>query len=160
MTRSTVYIETTIVSYLAAWASRDLVRAAQQQITREWWDTRRVEIETFTSELVFIEASAGDPAAAAGRVNILTQLPILAFSDTAIELARDLIASAAMPSAALRDAQHVAIAATNGIDFLLTWNCRHLANAFLRDRIEETCDRAGLRAPKICTPEELLGVEP
>lgn len=152
-----VYIETTIVSYLAAWRSRDLIRAAQQQMTHEWWADQRSFFELYTSEIVVIEASAGDPAAAAERLKTLQPLPFLRLTNAALILADALISGAALPIVAHRDAQHIAIAAMNGLDFLLTWNCRHLANAVLRNRIEMVCESAGYRAPIICTPEELKG---
>ncbi len=158
--RQTVYIETTVVSYLSARPSRDLVRAAEQQITREWWDVQRPKFELYTAELVLIEAAAGDAEAAAERLAVLRELPLLDTTERALQLADALLESAALPETAERDALHVGVAADNGMDFLLTWNCRHLANALLRDRIEETCERAGFRPPKICTPEELMGDEP
>jgi hypothetical protein len=104
-----------------------------------------------------IEATLGDPSAAADRLKELQDIPILGISERALDLADELILAAALPAKAVRDAQHVGIAAVNGIDYLLTWNCRHLANVVLRDKIEDVCDRFGVRAPKICTPEELQG---
>ncbi|NLE60278.1 MAG: type II toxin-antitoxin system VapC family toxin [Planctomycetes bacterium] len=158
--RRSVYIETTIISYLKAWPSRDLVRAAEQQITREWWDEQRPKFDLYTAQLVLIEAGAGDAEAAAERLAVLRELPLLDTTERAIQVADMLLASAALPERADRDALHVGVAADNGMDFLLTWNCRHLANAMLRDRIEEVCEEAGLRPPKICTPDELMGAEP
>ena len=155
--RHSVYIETTIVSYLKAWPSRDLVRAAEQQLTREWWDVQRPKFDLYTAELVLIEAAAGDAEAAEERLVVLRNLPLLETTERALQVADALLASAALPETAERDALHVGVAADNGMDFLLTWNCRHLANAMLRDRIEEVCEQAGLRPPKICTPEELTG---
>ena len=158
--RRSVYIETTIISYLKAWPSRDLVRAAEQQITREWWDEQRPKFDLYTAQRVLIEAGAGDAEAAAERLAVLRELPLLDTTERAIQVADMLLASAALPERADRDALHVGVAADNGMDFLLTWNCRHLANAMLRDRIEEVCEEAGLRPPKICTPDELMGAEP
>ncbi len=158
MARS-VYIETTIVSYLTAWPSRDLVRAAQQQVTRDWWNIERPKFDLYTSELVLIEAVAGDADAAAQRLAVLRDLPLLDTTERALDVADALLAAAVLPAVAERDAQHVGVAAVHGIDFLLTWNCRHLANAMLRDKIEEVCESAGLRPPAICTPDELLGDE-
>ncbi len=155
--KQSVYIETTVVSYLTAWPSRDLVRAAQQQITRDWWDKHRPKFDLYAAELVLIEAAAGNPEAAAQRLAVLRDLPLLDTTGEALDLAGALLASAALPETAERDALHVGVAAVHGMDFLLTWNCRHLANAVLRDKIEEVCENAGLRPPKICTPEELLG---
>ena len=157
--KRSVYIDTTILSYLTAWPSRDLIRAAQQQITREWWDVQRPRFDLYTAELVLIEAAAGDAEAAAQRLAVARDLPVLDTTERALEVGDALIAAAALPETAERDALHVGVAADNGMDFLLTWNCRHLANVMLRDRIEEVCEQAGLRPPKICTPEELMGDE-
>lgn len=154
--KPTVYIETTIVSYLTAWPSRDIVRAAQQQITHDWWHTQSEQFELLTSELVILEASAGDQAAAKERMRVLSGMQIADSGEEAEVLAEALTATAAIPSGASRDALHVAIAATNGIDYLLTWNCTHLANAMLRDKIEKTCMAAGFRPPIISTPEQLF----
>jgi len=152
-----VYLETTIVSYLTAWPSRDAIREGQQQLTRLWWSKSRAAFDLYTSEIVMIEAASGDPIAAQERLDILLPIQKLEIPEIAIDLSEALLAEAALPIVAARDSQHVGICAVNGIDFLLTWNCRHLANAVLRDRIEEVCESFGFRSPKICTPEELLG---
>ncbi len=157
--KPTVYIETTVVSYLTAWPSRDIIRAAQQQITHDWWHTQREQFDLLTSELVILEASAGDQTAATERIRILSDLQIADSGEQAEILAAALITTAAIPSGASRDALHVAIAATNGIDYLLTWNCTHLANAMLRDKIERTCAASGFRPPVIATPEQLFNEE-
>jgi hypothetical protein len=152
-----VYVETTIVSYLTARPSRDAIREGQQQLTRLWWSTRRAAFDLFTSEIVVIEAAAGDAVAAKERLDTLRPIPRLDILEIAVDVSEALLATAALPIVAARDSQHVGICAANGIDFLLTWNCRHLANAVLRDKIEEVCESFGFRPPKICTPEELLG---
>jgi predicted nucleic acid-binding protein len=157
--KPTVYIETTVVSYLTARPSRDLVQAAQQQITREWWDLQRPRFNIYTGEMVIVEASAGDAEAATQRLAVLRGLPLLKTTEEALDLANALLGESALPPTAERDALHVAVAALHGMDFLLTWNCRHLANAILRDRIEQVCEKAGFGPPKICTPEELSGEE-
>jgi predicted nucleic acid-binding protein len=150
-----VYIETTIPSYLTAWSSRDLIRAAHQQTTREWWD-RRAAFELVLSALVIEECEAGDPTAAAARLAVLDSLPLVAVTDAAIELAKYLVSDVPLPTQASTDALHVATAAIHRIDYLLTWNCTHLANAVLRVRIEDVCRTRGVRPPTICTPEELM----
>ena len=151
-----VYIETTIPSYLTAWQSPQLVMAANQQVTREWWDDRRGEFELYCSELVVAEASAGDPEAATRRLAVIQDIPLLAGSELADELARALLSEVPLPTKAAADALHIAIAATNGIDYLLTWNCTHIANAEFRDRMVAVCQAFGLRCSTICTPQELL----
>jgi hypothetical protein len=149
-----VYVETTVPSYLTAWPSRDLVRAAHQQITREWW-AKRVGWELFISELVVRECEAGDPEAAAARLEALDGLPLLEHAETVETLARALLDQVPLPERATADALHIALAAAHGMDYLLTWNCTHIANATLRGRIEQVCRDAGLEPPTICTPVEL-----
>lgn len=151
-----VYLETTIPSYLTAWPSRDLVRAAHQQLTREWWDQRRPRFELFISQVVLGECQAGDPAAAAGRLVVLQDLPLLEQTEEATRLAQALVEQVPLPDRATVDALHIAIAAVHGMDYLLTWNCTHIANATLRDPIESVCRAGGYEPPAICTPEELL----
>jgi hypothetical protein len=154
--KPTVYIETTVVSYLTAWPSRDVVRLAQQQQTREWWEGRRDMFELVCSEIVEREAAAGDPSAAAERLKLIQTLPMLSISSEVEVLAADLVRKIPLPKRARTDALHVAIATTNGVDYLLTWNCRHLTNAVLRARIERVCWDNNFEPPVICTPAELM----
>jgi len=153
-----VYIETTIISYLAARPSRDLIVAGHQQITHEWWQTARLSFAVVTSQLVAREAGAGDAEAAAARLAFLTGLTLLEISEEALTLAQRLLASTAIPQEFPEDALHVAVAVVNGIEYLLTWNYKHLANAGMRSRIEATCRELGYEAVVICTPEELMEV--
>jgi hypothetical protein len=154
-----VYLETTIPSYLTAWPSRDLVRAAHQQITRDWWDRRRAEFELYISQVVLRECQAGDATAAAERLKILQNLPLLEQTEEATRLAQALVDRVPLPERAAVDALHVAIATVHGVDYLLTWNCTHIANATLRDPIESVCRENGYEPPAICTPDELLAEE-
>jgi len=151
-----VYIETTFVSYLMARPSRDVVIAGHQQVTHEWWDTRRKSYDLCISQLVLDEAAAGDPQAAQERLAVLNAMSLLETTPEALVLAKNLIREGALPRKAGLDALHIAIAATNRIRFLLTWNCKHLANAKMRPMIEGVCMLLGVDAPVICTPEELL----
>ncbi len=153
--KPTVYIETTIPSYLTAWPSRDLVRAAHQQITREWW-ARREEFDLFTSQLVVEECQAGDSQAAADRLAALAGIPLLESEPEAEALAAALVRKVPLPKKAATDALHIATAAVHGMTYLLTWNCTHIANATLRLPIEAVCQLAGYEPPLICTPGELL----
>lgn len=148
------YIETSIVSYLIAWPSRDLVRAAHQQVTSDWWATRG-SFDLFTSQFVLDEAAAGDEGAAASRLAALEDAVLLEVTEDAILLAENLVTGGALPPKARVDALHVAMAAVHGMDYLLTWNCKHIANASLRGRIEDLCRAAGFEPPIICTPLEL-----
>ena len=151
-----VYLETTVISYLTARPSRNLRVVAHQEITADWWTRRRMRFDLYISRLVIDEASAGDVEAAAGRLVTLEGIPRLEFTESASILAANLVAEAAIPREAIEDALHVAVAAAHGMDYLLTWNCRHIANATMRNRIADVCAASGFDAPVICTPEELL----
>lgn len=149
-----VYLETSVVSYLTALPSRDLIRAAHQQITLEWWAAKDT-FELYVSEAVPAEARSGDPAAAARRLVALEGLPVLAATSEAESLAHAFVNAAIMPRKAAIDAVHVAVATVHGMDFLVTWNCTHIANATMRSRIQTVCRDNGFEPPTICTPEEL-----
>lgn len=151
-----VYLETTIPSYLTAWRSPDLVMAARQQVTREWWDDRRQDFELFVSEVVLLEAAAGDPDAAARRLEILDGIPLLEAKEDSDELVQALVDHLALPDRAVADAAHIALCVVNGIDFLLTWNFTHIANAAYRPIIDDVCRSFGYQIPVICSPEELM----
>ena len=150
-----VYIETSIVSYLTAWPSRDLVTAAHQQITREWWEDRE-QFELYTSQVVLDEAGDGDPEAARLRLQALSGISILKATEEEKTFSRKFIAPGLLPEKAAFDALHIAISAMNGIDYLLTWNCAHIANGVTRQDVEETCRINGYKASLLCTPEELM----
>jgi len=157
--KKTVYVETSIVSYLAARPSRDVMAAAWQQLSMQWWDHARPKYELFISELVVVEASRGDSEVAARRLKYLDRIPVLRVDERIAALAERLIAESAMPRSAEADALHVALAAAHGLDYLLTWNCRHIDNAEFRPLIRSVCLAAGYRCPEVCTPLELLAEE-
>ena len=142
--------------YLAARPSRDLITAAHQQLTVEWWQTRRGAFQLFVSELVPQEAALGDADVAKRRLEHLAGIASLAITPPAEALAASFLGSGLLPARAAAVALHIAIAAAHSVDYLLTWNIRHLANAAMRRRIEATCRAAGLAAPVLCTPEELM----
>ena len=150
------YIETTIVSYLTAWPSRDVVIAGRQQTTRDWWQDASDRFELVASELVVYEAGDGDSDAARNRLAALETVTMLDATEEAAELAQQLIDSGAVPQKAAEDAGHIAIAVTNGVDYLVTWNCRHIANATMRSHIDRVCREAGYEPTVICTPSELM----
>jgi hypothetical protein len=151
-----LYVETTILGYLTKRTSRDVLTAAHQKITQEWWKKRRHAFDLYCSELVLKEASAGEAAQAKERLSHLAQIPALAISADALALAKSLLKREALPPKSEDDATHLAIAAVNAMRYLLTWNCAHLANASLRPLIERICKKAGHHCPIICTPEQLL----
>jgi hypothetical protein len=153
---SSVYLETTIVSYLTARPSRDLVQRAHQQLTRRWWRTRRTQFDLYVSLPVVQEAGRGDSLRAQKRLAALKAIPVLDATPEAMRLATALVGVGAMPEQAAMDATHIAIASAHGMDYLLTWNCTHIANAAMRSGIERICRDAGYEPPILCTPEELM----
>jgi hypothetical protein len=155
--KSKVYLETTIPSYLTARPSRDLVMAANQEVTREWWSNCKDQYDLYISQLVLEEADAGDSDAAKRRIEVLRPIARLDITAQAVTLGKELVVGIPLPANARADAIHIAVAAVNGMDFLVTWNCAHIANANLRFRIEEICRASDCEPPVICTPQELLG---
>ena len=144
-------------AYLTAYPSRDLVKAAHQQITREWWQNRE-KIDLYISQVVLQEASGGDPEAARQRLEVLRAIPVLSLTPAANTLAQELIERGALPKNAVVESLHIAIAVVNGMDYLLTWNCTHIASAAMRHKIEAICRAQGYETPVLCTPEELMEV--
>lgn len=155
--KETVYLETTVISYLTAWRSPQLMMAAQQEATRIWWDEQKNRFDLFVSQAVIEEASSGDLQAAQRRLSVLEGIPELDINDSVRDLAKSLLADSPLPEKAEIDALHIAIATVHGIDYLLTWNCRHIANAALRHQIDALCESADYQAPVLCTPLELMG---
>ena len=153
-----VYVESTIVSYLVSRPSRDILIAAHQQATYEWWTYRRQEFECYISQFVIDEIQAGDKEAADRRMEQVANFEALEVTSEAEQLTEALIEAGAIPKKAVGDAAHIAVAAVNDINYLLTWNCRHLANAQIIRRVSVVCNNRGFNMPVICTPEELMGV--
>ena len=151
-----VYIETSVVSYLTARPNQNVVAAGKQALTAQWWDSRRGAFVLVTSQFVIDEAQSGDADAAARRLQALADIPLVEGSAASMKLAADLAHRMGLTARANPDAVHIALAASNGIQYLLTWNCTHIANASLRPIIEQTCRAEGFEPPVICTPEELL----
>ena len=152
-----VYLETTFISYLAARPSRDLLVAAHQQATHDWWSNRRPVFDCFVSQVVIDEISVGDSTESKLRLTTIASLPVLDVTKDAESLAKAILAAGVIPPKAVRDAAHVAVASVHEIDFLLTWNCKHLANAQVMRRITKLIEQLGRKMPYICTPEELMG---
>jgi hypothetical protein len=151
-----VYLETSFISYLVARPSRDLIIAGHQQISQEWWAEHRLNYDCAISVAVIEEASLGDPDEIQKRLAILETLTLLEVTPEAAELTKAILSSKAIPPRAAQDAAHVAVAAVHAIDYLLTWNCKHLANARIIRRVRAVCEDARMPMPIVCTPEELM----
>jgi predicted nucleic acid-binding protein len=153
----TVYIETSIVSYLTARPSRDLVRAAHQQATHDWWENQRPHFDLLISQLVLQEASRGDPDAAKRRLDALQEIKLLPIPLEAADLAQQVTRARILTPDDFEDALHISIATVYGIDCLLTWNFKHMANVAIQRRIAALTRSLGFEMPAICTPLELIG---
>ncbi len=155
--KPSVYLETSVISYLTARLSRDLIVAAHQQITQEWWEDRRHEYDLYVSQFVLQEAANGNAEAANKRLEIIRDLPLLTASAEVFDLAGLLTTQGPLPETSDLDALHLAVASVSGMDFLLTWNNKHIANANMRPKIAAICRAHGFEPPTICNPEELMG---
>lgn len=153
-----IYIETSIVSYLTARPSNNLIAAAWQKETIDWWETQKDRFDLYISEVVIEEASRGDASAASRRLAALEGIEVLELNEAAVKLSKTLIQKGGIPKKALDDALHVAIASVQGIDFLLTWNYRHIDNAEMKPKIRRIIEKHGYLCPEIATPIELMGV--
>ena len=154
--KQTVYIETTVISYLTARPSRDLIVAAHQQITSEWWNDAADRFDLHISAVVLDEISQGDPDVAAQRLNAVAEMPVLARTPEVDELAACYAQRLAIPDRALADCYHLALACWHGMDYLVSWNMTHLVNGIIIRRIQGLNVERGLATPVLCTPEELL----
>jgi len=152
----TVYIETTIPSYLAAKPSSIASIAADQQATHHWWRNERVRFRLFTSVFTIDESSRGDASAAKRRLSFLSDIPDLDIPATLPALEADIIKLFRLPPKAFTDASHLGLAVLHRMDYLLTWNCTHLANAVLQKDLMEYCQYHGLHVPIVCTPDALI----
>ena len=152
-----VYLETSFISYWVARPSGDLLVAAHQKTTQDWWAARRDQFTCNVSQVVIDEASSGDSAEVQKRLAIISGLAILEVTSDAESLTQAIMAAGMLPAHAFPDAAHVAVATVHGVDYLLTWNCKHLANAQIARQLARVCEELGHRMPIICTPEELMG---
>ena len=155
-----IYIETSIASYLAARTSHDLITAGRQRATHDWWERERSGYDLFTSAAVLDEAARGDDGAAHRRGEYLSELTLLDVTDEALQLSKGLISSLAVPRQAHVDAIHIAVATVNGMELLLTWNFKHIANPHQWHRIDRVCRLAGYELPVACSPDQLLEAKP
>ncbi|MCE2719279.1 MAG: type II toxin-antitoxin system VapC family toxin [Dolichospermum sp.] len=153
----TVYIETSILGYLTARPSRDIIVAANIEITREWWNTRRSDFQLYSSQAVLKETTQGDAKIASQRLEIFSNLSLLNLNQSVLDLAEQFLGRSNLPAKADIDAVHIAVATVHGIDYLLTWNCKHIANAQIQRKLAEISIDFGYELPILCTPYELLG---
>ncbi|HUU84491.1 MAG TPA: type II toxin-antitoxin system VapC family toxin [Phycisphaerae bacterium] len=156
--KPTVYLETSIIGYLTSRPSRDLITAANQQLTHEWWNDHRESFDIFVSQFVIDECGEGDAGAAQERLDVLTDIRQLDTTEDVENVAVELVKQVPLPEKAGVDALHIAVATVHGMEYLLTWNCTHIANAALRPQIEAICRSFGYEPPTICTPQELMEI--
>ncbi len=152
-----VYIETSIFGYLTARSTNNLIIAANIKLTLDWWDSRRNLFVLYASEVVLDEAAKGDTAIASQRLDLLQSLMLLDLSEEAIELSQEFLKQSNLPPKASNDALHIALATVYGLDYLLTWNCKHMANAQIQKKLSQISSQLGYELPVICTPYELMG---
>lgn len=153
----TVYIETSVIGYLTARSTKNLIVAANIEITRDWWEFRRNEFILYTSEAVLDEVAKGDTGFACQRLEILRDFPLLALNQAVQGLAVQFLTRSNLPPKAKVDAIHIAAATVHGMDYLLTWNCKHIANAQIQGKLAEISLELGYVLPILCTPNELMG---
>jgi hypothetical protein len=151
-----VYVETSVVGYLTSWPQENVTVAGHQYTTRQWWSTAAERFDLYVSQLVVRECSDGDAEAVRDRIRSIRGIPVLPITATAEALAKALIRGRAVPESEPNDAVHIALAASHGVQFLVSWNFRHIVNASIRPAIARVCRDAGFGPPIICTPEELL----
>lgn len=156
----TLYIETSIVSYLRQKPSSQVVMAARQLLTHQWWTDERSKYQLVISQFVIDEASAGHPILAAERLSALTGVPLLPLDSEIAEIADEIMARAILPPKARTDALHIAAVAHHRVQYLLTWNCRDIANGRILPRIHAVLADMGIPIPIICTPEEMVSYDP
>jgi hypothetical protein len=156
--RPTVYLDTTISSYLTAPMSANVAKARMQRITRVWWSRCRPNCDIFVSDRVFTEARDGRKEDACKRLSALDSIGAVRLADRSELLLTSLLADGLIPENAQADAEHIAYAATNSIRFLLTWNCKHLGNRMIFRRVTQRCESHGFRCPQICTPETMMRI--
>ncbi|MBI4531315.1 MAG: type II toxin-antitoxin system VapC family toxin [Candidatus Latescibacteria bacterium] len=156
MEKPTLYLETTIPSYYTARVSQNLIVAAHQAITIEWWQNESHKYAMYISQFVLDEVAEGDPEASQRRLDFLSPFPLLETTDEVLSLTKAILRARFSPEKAIRDASHIAIVAVHGVEYLLTWNCTHINNATLKEKLRIVCEQQGVHFPIICTPEELM----
>jgi hypothetical protein len=152
-----IYIESTIPSYVVARPARDLVQSARQEMTRDWWNLKRDRHELFSSQVTPDEIAEGEAAMAQRRLEIMADIPILDLTAEVATLTHHILNSGLLPAKAESDAAHIALATVHQMDILLTWNCRHIANAAIQSRLRRAVQARGYELPEVCTLDELIG---
>jgi predicted nucleic acid-binding protein len=153
----TVYVETSIIGYLTARTSKNLVLMANVETTRRWWDNRRTQFDLYISQTVLDEVARGDAEIANSRLEMLSGFPLLEINEVVQDLAVQFLTKSNLPPKAADDALHIAASTVYGLDYLLTWNCKHIANAQIQKKLAQISLEAGYELPTICTPYELMG---
>lgn len=157
--KQSLYLETTVPSYYIARVSRDVVAVAHQEITREWWETRISKFDVYISPVVIEESARGDQEQAKKRLAVIDSFPVLSANEYVEQLAELYVRRLSLPPKALRDAAHLAFACYYQTDYLVTWNCAHIANAEIMHRLMMINMEINVHTPIVCTPEELMGEE-
>ena len=152
----TIYVETSIIGYLTARTSNNLILMAHMEATKKWWNTRRNYFELYISQTVLDESARGDVEIAKQRLEILNEFPLLEVNEIVEDLAAQFLSKSSLPPKAADDAIHIATATVYGLDYLLTWNCKHIANAQIQKKLLQISFNAGYELPTICTPYELI----
>jgi predicted nucleic acid-binding protein len=152
-----LYLDTSIIGYLTIRPSTNLITASNSVITQNWWDTRRENFTLYISEVVLEELARGDQEIATKRLDLISELPLLALNEAVEELAQQFLTKSNLPPKASDDALHIALATVYKVDYLLTWNCKHIANAQIQKKLSQISIESGYELPTICTPYELMG---
>ena len=152
-----LYLDTSIIGYLTIRPSTNLITASNSVITQNWWDTRRENFTLYISEVVLEELARGDQEIATKRLDLISELPLLALNEAVEELAQQFLIKSNLPPKASDDALHIALATVYKVDYLLTWNCKHIANAQIQKKLSQISIESGYELPTICTPYELMG---
>ncbi|NEP85935.1 MAG: type II toxin-antitoxin system VapC family toxin [Okeania sp. SIO2C2] len=153
----TLYLETSVIGYLTARASQNLIVAANIAVTREWWETRRSNFEIYVSEVVLNEIAKDDPEMAQKRIEVITNLPFLFANETVTNLAEQFLQQTNLPLKASDDTLHIALATVYDLEYFSTWNCRHIANPDIQRKLSEISTNFGYQLPILCTPYQLAG---
>ncbi|MDJ0660006.1 MAG: type II toxin-antitoxin system VapC family toxin [Crocosphaera sp.] len=153
----TIYIETSIIGYLTARSTKNLIIAGNIEITRDWWQNRHNDFDLYISQVVLDEVARGDAKIALRRLQILDGFPLVELNQAVRDLSKQFLLQSNLPPKASDDAVHIAAATVHGLDYLLTWNCKHIANAQIQKKLAQISANLGYELPVICTPYELLG---